>query len=849
MTRRFRSALFAPLLHLSLAITAMASDAFVFSKPGQPAPTARPGMFIGMAGDRILSGGGFDAAGKPTAEVQAGASGTTDWQTLTLEAPIAFAGHATVSLTRVTGKQPALVLAGGIGANGITDEVRLIEWKNGKAVETALPPLPVALAMPGVGFFDDQKEAHLWVIGGTTSLQADSASSRVFRLLLDEKSTWEEMPPLPGTPVLMPGVACFYNDVHVFGGFEIKEPGTYQPTASARAFRWKPIDGTAMKGWREINPLPHPVAAPLVIQTGQVHVALAGGVTVTHCGNLLGSNGPVRDGTAIQLYHNVTDTWVESGILPTPGGAGAALKSDKGHLLFAENKPGSIGLHQITARRSVRDLAWPDYLALFGYFGIVAFIGLWFTRKQTGSAAFALGDRKIPWWIAGISMFATGVSSISFMAIPAQAFRTNMLWATPSLVLIPLFFLEAYLLYPLIRRLRITSTYEYLERRFHPSLRYLASAQCIALQVFGRMSMVLLLPALAVSAVTGLSVFTSVMLMGVVTTIYTVKGGLKAVMLTEAIQGATMLIGIALIIGLAISGLPDGMSGFVKTSQEFNKLDLALWTWDDTMPVIWILILTPIFTKLAFAADQPIVQRVFATPLKDVRKLAALFLFCSVFISFAVNLAGISIFSYFHAHPAQLDPAMTNDQIVPLYIVERLPVGVAGLIIATVFAAAASSLAGSMNSVAILFCEDFVAKIHKGINDRTRVRVMRLTSLAAGVISTSCALYMASLNQRSLFQTWNELFALLGGGFLGIYILGTFTRRANAAGAITGALVSVPATFAIKHYSDLHWAAYMPAAVTTCVVVGYIVSLITPASAHDLAGLTVFDMKEVPDED
>ncbi len=549
------------------------------------------------------------------------------------------------------------------------------------------------------------------------------------------------------------------------------------------------------------------------------------------------------------VYHNVTDTWVEAGQIPAPGGAGAVLKSDKGHLLFTENQPGGFELHRIAARRAVRDLAWPDYLGLFGYFAVIAFIGLWFTRKQSGSESFALADRKIPWWNAGISMFATGVSSISFMAIPAQAFRTNMIWATPSLILIPLFFLEAYLLYPLIRRLRITSTYEYLERRFHPSLRYLASAQCIALQVFGRMNMVLLLPALAIAAVTGLNVFTSVLLMGVVTTIYTVKGGLKAVMLTEAIQGATMLIGIALVIGLAICALPNGMSGFIETSRDFQKFDMALWTWDETMPVIWILILTPIFTKLAFAADQPVVQRVFATPLKDVRKLAAMFLFCSVFISFAVNFAGISIFSYFHANPAKLSPTMTNDQVVSLYIVERLPVGVAGLIIATVFAAAASTLAGGMNSVAILFTEDFYSKFSKNINDRTRLRVMRITSLDAGVIATSCALYMAGLNQRSLFQTWNELFALLGGGFLGIYILGTFTRRANAAGAITGALVSVPATFAIKHYSDLHWAAYMPATVMTCVVVGYVVSLLTPASTHDLAGLTVFDMKEVPDED
>ncbi|MEO8614642.1 MAG: hypothetical protein ABI600_05830, partial [Luteolibacter sp.] len=479
------------LSYLVFTPSALAADAFNFTTAGHPLPVSRPGMFVGGSDDRILVGGGLDASGKPSAEVQVGNSSAEEWQTFSLDPPIAFAGYTTVNLTRLTGKQTALVLAGGITANGLTNEVRLIEWKNGRPAVTQLPPLPLPLAMPGVGFFADQDQAQLWVLGGTTSATADSASSRVFRLLLDKPGTWEEMATMPGTPVLMPGVACFYNDVHVFGGFEVKGPDSYQPIAAARAFRWKAIDGTTTTGWRVLSPLPQPLAAPLVVQTGQVHVAVAGGVTFLHSGPILAaSGGPVRDGATIHIYHNVTDTWVDSGRLPTPGGSGAAIKSGKNQMLFTENHPGEISIQQVTMKSAVRHLAWLDYLGLFGYFAVITFIGLWFTRKQTGSEAFALADRKIPWWIAGISMFATGASSISFMAIPAQAFRSNMLWATPSLVLIPLFFLEAFLLYPLIRRLRITSTYEYLERRFHPSLRYIASAQCIALQVFGRMSMV-----------------------------------------------------------------------------------------------------------------------------------------------------------------------------------------------------------------------------------------------------------------------------------------------------------------------------------------------------------------------
>jgi Na+/proline symporter len=105
---------------------------------------------------------------------------------------------------------------------------------------------------------------------------------------------------------------------------------------------------------------------------------------------------------------------------------------------------------------------------------------------------------------------------------------------------------------------------------------------------------------------------------------------------------------------------------------------------------------------------------------------------------------------------------------------------------------------------------------------------------------------MAKLNQRSLFQTWNELFALLGGGFLGIYILGTYTHRANAIGAFTGAIASIGVTLWLKYFTAVHWYFYTPGAVIACVVIGYVVSLLTPPPKHSLAGLTIFDMKSTP---
>ncbi len=827
-----------------LGLAQTSQQIFTFSKRELSLPVQRAGMFVGQSGGALIVGGGLDESNQPSADVFVQAD--SGWKKLVLDEPVAFGGFVSGTFAEKLGGFSKLFVAGGIGTNGITDKVFSLEWRGGRLIQNELPPLPEKVALAGVGFFEDQAQKQLYVVGGTASLTADSASQKLFRYSFSAatNSGWEALPPMPGAGRLLPGVICFYNDVHVFGGFTISHAdgkNIYTPTTQALAFRWHFIDGTTFTGWRDLSPLPEAVAAPVVFMTGQVHAGLAGGFTQPVTGNLFQIKA-TSESAAIQIYHNVTDTWVEKGKLPEALAAATAIHNGKLTLL-GTTESGAAAAYDIVIQRTVKNLRWQDYAGLIGYFSIVAFVGIWFTRKQTGSEAFALGDRKIPWWMAGISMFASAASSISFMAIPALAFRTNLLWALPSLVLIPMFLLEAYVLYPLIRKLEITSTFEYLERRFHPSLRFIASAQAIALQTFGRMNMVLLLPALAIAAVTGMNVYASVLLMGLVTTIYSAKGGMKAVVLTEVIQGLTMVVGISLIVVLAITGLPHGFKSFVEVNTEFHKFDLGIWSLDYTMPIIWILILTPLFNKLAFAADAPTVQRVFATPLKDVRKLALMFLCFSVFISFAVNFAGISVFSYFHAHPGELDPAMTNDQIIPLYIVQRLPVGIAGLIIASLFAAAMSALAGSMNTVSILFTEDFYRKVKKNATDRERLLTMRIASLVCGTLATITALYMAKLNQRSLFQTWNELFALLGGGFLGIYILGTYTRRANSIGAFTGAIASIGVTLWLKYFTAVHWYFYTPGAVISCVVIGYVVSLFTPPVKHSLAGLTIFDMK------
>jgi Na+/proline symporter len=306
----------------------------------------------------------------------------------------------------------------------------------------------------------------------------------------------------------------------------------------------------------------------------------------------------------------------------------------------------------------------------------------------------------------------------------------------------------------------------------------------------------------------------------------------------------------ALLMGLiAIQDLPNGFSDFIEINKSFDRFDLFITDFDVALPSIYIFALMHMFQNLAFASDQPTVQRVLATPVKDMKRFTAMFIFFAILIALVVNFAGLAIFSYFHTHPEMLSPTMANDQVIPLFIIQRLPTGIAGLIIAALFAASMSTLSSSMNSVATISCEDFYKKMRKDCSDRDALIFMKLSSVVVGLLGTGTSLYMASMSVTSMFKTWNVACALIGGGFLGIYILGMFTKRANTVGVIFGALSSIVITLVVKQYfTSIHWAFYQVVAVGSCISIGYVVSLMTPIHHINLDGLTVYTMKKSREE-
>jgi SSS family transporter len=799
----------------------------VVSGPGTlpPLPENYSGGKLGSARDFAILVGAYDkTTHQPIPSSLVLPTGATNWQPTTLKDPV---GRAAVASTT-----DAIYLIGGSddAAGGASELVERLTWAQGKLQEDELPPLP----KPCAGAVAAVLNGTLYVFEGADLANPSAANPFLGIDLANTGEGWRTLPPCPGPPRFDPSIVAQYNTLYIIGGTSSSNAGE-NPLGDVWAYLPKERDGTMTVGWKSCSSLPKPLVGAVALPLGQSNVLLLSGNDL---------NGSAATGFSqsaelpAYLYNAVTDVWYEAGLSVPSGEPGVIITGPGTFLLPGTDKSGPLDLH---LQRNVRNLSWIDYVVVVLYFVMLVLIGGYFSRMQKSSDEFSLGSRKVLWWAAGISMFATGASAITFMAIPALAYATSLIWTAPLLIYIPCYFVQAHLIFPLLRKMNLTSTYEYLEARFNLPLRLIASAQCIILQTFGRASTVLVLPSIAISAVIGVNIYESVIIMGIITTVYTALGGFEAVIWTAVFQGALKLIAPLVMIGIAIAYVPGGFGAVWSQGLELHKFDLYLPTWNPIYPVLWGLIISNIMaTTVQIAGDQPIIQRVFSAPMNEVRRVSMMNIFCGIVIGTIVNVMGLAIFFYFRAHPAMFDPLAPNDQIVPLYAVQALPIGMPGVVIAAIFASAMATVASSMNSVATIFTEDFYMRYRPNTSDKTRLRLLRLISYIVGFIATCVALLLASLNLTSLMAAWSQILALLGGGIVGVFSLGMFTRRANANGAIIGVVASVIITTGVKLFTPIHWSLYSPIAIVVCMVVGYFASLFWEVSDRNLLGLTVY---------
>ncbi|NQT52549.1 sodium/solute symporter, partial [bacterium] len=392
--------------------------------------------------------------------------------------------------------------------------------------------------------------------------------------------------------------------------------------------------------------------------------------------------------------------------------------------------------------------------------------------------------------------------------------------------------------------LNVTTAYEYLEKRFNVVVRLWGSVTFILFQI-GRMGIVLLLPAIALTAATGVDICLSIAIMGVLCTIYTVLGGIEAVIWTDVLQ-VFVLLGGAIISLFVIAGQVDGgFAGIIDIARQGGKFHMFNWTWDYTIMAVWVVVVGNLFGNLVpYTTDQAVVQRYLTT--KDEKQAArsiwtnAILVIPGSIVFFSI---GTALYVFFKSHPQALEPGLQHDAIFPLFIVQQLPVGIAGLVIAGVFAASMSSLDSSLNSVATALVTDFYRRFKPNADDHTCLRLARGLTVVLGVAATASALYMGSYGGqiRSLWFLFAKILGLLGGALAGIFALAIFSRRANGVGAIVGAAAGIAVTIHVWQHNLMHFYLWAGVGVGVTCVVGYLVSLMVPIS-KDVTGLTIYTL-------
>jgi Na+/proline symporter len=353
------------------------------------------------------------------------------------------------------------------------------------------------------------------------------------------------------------------------------------------------------------------------------------------------------------------------------------------------------------------------------------------------------------------------------------------------------------------------------------------------------MGIVVLLPALALSAVTGLNVYLCIVLMGILSTVYTVLGGIEAVIWTDVLQGFVLVGGAFAALWIIIGNLDGGFSQIVSVGIENGKFNPAHLNWDWTSDALIVVILGAVFTNalVPYTTDQAVIQRYLTTPdEKQAAKAIWLNGFLAIFAGVLFLLVGTGLFVFYKANPQSLAPLEKVDQIFALFISRQMPAGLAGLVIAGVFAAAMSSLDSSMHSIATAVTTDFIRRFRPNLAESTYLLFARCLTIALGVSGTATAMLMASIEIKYLWDFFIGFMGLLGGTLGGLFMLAIFTRKVSAIHAWIGAVASISMLLYVKLATDLNSLLYGAIGVTTCFSVAYLAGTIIPAKLKRAAG-------------
>ncbi|ADB42545.1 sodium:solute symporter [Spirosoma linguale] len=460
-----------------------------------------------------------------------------------------------------------------------------------------------------------------------------------------------------------------------------------------------------------------------------------------------------------------------------------------------------------------------DLAVIAAYLVAMVLVGVYFSRKNKNADQFTKASGLIPGWATGLSIYATFLSSNTFLGVPGKAFGGNWNSFVFSLSMPLAAYMASRFFVPFYRQTGEISAYTHLEHRFGPWARTYAVV-CFLLTQLARMGSIFLGIALSLQALTGFSMQMIMVVMGVCIIIYTVLGGMEAVIWTEVVQAVVKTFGALLILYLIVQAMPGGVTSIVDIGATHDKFSLGTFSPDFTQSSFWVVLLYGFFINLNnFGMDQNYIQRYHTTAsAKEASKSLWLCVWLYVPASLLFFVIGSCLFAYYQVHPEFIDaikqkvaldrlpatasaaevsrlvtslqPADYGDKVMPHFMVTNVPPGLMGLIISAILSAAMSTISSGMNASATVFTEDIYKRyINPNPSPKKQLALLHLATVVVGVMGLAAGLAMIGV--KSILDAWWTLSGIFAAGMLGLFLLGLISRRTTSHEALTATAIGV----------------------------------------------------------
>ena len=437
-------------------------------------------------------------------------------------------------------------------------------------------------------------------------------------------------------------------------------------------------------------------------------------------------------------------------------------------------------------------IGWIDYSIIILSVAVAIYIGMFFAKRQKTSDKFFTGGRNIPPWAIGISIMATLISSITFLAYPAAAYKSNWILLVQGLM-VPLVLvgLVGYIV-PLFRRTIGISTYEYFEKRFGLPARMYSSVAFILMH-FSKLGTVVYLMSLALGTMMGADILTTIWIVTIAIIVITFYGGLEGVIWMDVFQGIWLMLGGLICIGIILFVPSGGPAEVFRVMNEADKISFGPYDMDFARLTFIVMAINGIFYALQkYGTDQTIVQRYLAAKSdKEAIRASLIGVLLSVPLWAMFMFIGSALFAFYKLSPGLLPEGMLSEGVFPHFITTQLPVGVKGFIIAALIAAAISTIASDINCLSAIGVEDFYSRFNKKLTDKNKLRMAKIIIVVSGLLSAVIATIYYYWGGEGVLGVVFGLYAIFSAGIVGMFLLGVLIPKANEKGLYVGMIACI----------------------------------------------------------